>query len=47
MRKAAEAQLGERFTLIDFHDVLLNSGPMPLDALAEEVERWVDAILKS
>jgi len=42
MRHAAEEKLGsEGFNLKDFHDVVLNSGPLPLDALERMVEEWV------
>jgi len=40
MRKAAEKLLGSRFDLKAFHRVLLNTGPMPLDLLANEVSEW-------
>ena len=41
MRRGAEAALGAAFDLKAFHSALLNSGPMPLDALAGAVDRWV------
>jgi uncharacterized protein (DUF885 family) len=45
MRKYAEKQLGdELFVLKDFHDVLLNSGPMPLNVLEAMVHKWVEDI---
>ncbi|KAA0188748.1 hypothetical protein HAZT_HAZT005679 [Hyalella azteca] len=40
-RASAEQQLGDKFNLKDFHDVILNSvGPM--DLVKEEVQAWVD-----
>lgn len=41
MRRSAEAALGDKFNLKDFHSVLLGSGPLPLDTLASLVEGWV------
>ena len=43
MRREAEAKLGARFDLRRFHEVLLGSGPLPLDTLAALVARWADA----
>jgi uncharacterized protein (DUF885 family) len=42
LRSHAEEQLGERFDLPGFHDVILRNGPVPLDVLAEQVEAWID-----
>ncbi|MCE6994434.1 DUF885 domain-containing protein [Saccharothrix sp. S26] len=41
IRAAAERELGERFDIRDFHDVLLGGGPLPLAVLDEVVSEWV------
>jgi uncharacterized protein (DUF885 family) len=41
LRAAAAEELGDRFDLRDFHDLLLRVGILPLPALARTVERWV------
>ena len=43
IRREAEAALGDRFRIKDFHDAVLGAGPMPLPILARRVGEWVDA----
>ncbi|MFL5750328.1 MAG: DUF885 domain-containing protein [Chloroflexota bacterium] len=41
MRRDAEAKLGERFRIKEFHDTVLGAGPMPLPILDRRVREWV------
>ena len=43
MRATAERELGARFDLRAFHDVVLGAGAIPLDVLAARVDAWVAA----
>jgi uncharacterized protein (DUF885 family) len=41
LRRDAEAKLGAKFDLKDFHDVVLNHGAVPLRTLEQIVDEWV------
>ncbi len=43
LRERARHQLGDRFDLRAFHDAVLGDGPLPLDVLEENMDRWIGA----
>jgi uncharacterized protein (DUF885 family) len=43
LRTKAEKELGSRFKLADFHDVVLRDGALPLDVLSEQVDAYIAA----
>jgi len=45
LRRIAEHDLGDRFDLREFHDVVLSNGAVPLAMLEEIVLRWVETKL--
>ena len=44
LREKAEQELGDRFDLRDFHDVVLTSGAVPLDILEANVEAYIQKV---
>ena len=42
LRRLAERRLGARFSIREFHDVVLGSGMIPLPTLARTVDAWLD-----
>lgn len=42
MRAKAEAELGEKFSLKDFHELVLMNGAMPLGILENTVDGWIE-----
>ena len=43
LRALAERELGSRFDIRAFHDMLLGSGALPLDVLETNVRHWIAA----
>ena len=41
LREQAKVDLGDKFDLAQYHDVVLASGPVPLNILEERVDAWV------
>ncbi len=41
LRQKAEAALGDRFRLIEFHDLVIGSGPMPFSILERLVDEYI------
>ena len=41
LRERAKTSLGEKFTLAEYHDVVLRDGPVPLAILEEKVNAWI------
>ncbi len=47
LRARAKRELGDRFDVRDFHEVVLGSGAVPLDALEANVNAWITRMKKA
>jgi uncharacterized protein (DUF885 family) len=45
IRNNAEARLGDKFDVKDFHTQILMDGPLPLSVLEQKIDRWIDSQL--
>jgi uncharacterized protein (DUF885 family) len=43
LRQYAKDQLGEKFSLSNFHDEVLGAGALPMDVLSDRIHEWVSA----
>jgi len=41
LRDKAKAELGPKFSLPGFHDVVLRSGSVPMDVLGKLIDEWI------
>ncbi|AFU98828.1 DUF885 domain-containing protein [Simiduia agarivorans] len=41
LREKAKAEMGDRFDIRQYHDLVLTSGPVPLTVLEERVNQWI------
>ncbi|HND60132.1 MAG TPA: DUF885 domain-containing protein, partial [Opitutaceae bacterium] len=41
LREKAQTALGPKFSIKEFHNLVLRGGSMPLEVLAQEVDRWI------
>jgi len=44
-RANAEAKLGDKFDIKQFHDVVLGAGAVPIPMMHARVERWIEESL--
>jgi uncharacterized protein (DUF885 family) len=43
LREVAKKQLGNKFDIRQFHELVLTNGALPLDVLDEVVRRWIES----
>ncbi len=46
LKAHARAELGDKFDVREFHDQLLNHGPLPMDVLENSVNEWIETVKK-
>lgn len=42
LRRKSERELGRKFSLAEFHQVILGQGALPLDLLEQQVDQWLE-----
>lgn len=42
LRKKSERKLGDKFSLPEFHKIILEQGALPLDMLEQQVDQWLE-----
>ena len=42
LRGKAQTALGDKFDIRDFHTIVLQNGPVPLDVLESEIDLWIE-----
>lgn len=42
LRERARKELGDKFDIREFHDVILTNGPLPLKLLSDNVRAWIE-----
>jgi uncharacterized protein (DUF885 family) len=47
LRAKAEQELGDKFSIAAFHDIVLDSGCMPMAVLEARVSQWISTLKKS
>ena len=46
LRNKYQLQLGDKFSIADFHDVILKDGAMPLEVLEKKMDTWAESLDK-
>ncbi|WP_137222190.1 DUF885 family protein [Shewanella sp. MEBiC00475] len=44
LREQAKKTLGAKFDIREFHTIILKNGPLPLDVLEEQVNKWIKQV---
>lgn len=44
LREQAKKELGSKFDIREFHTLILKNGPLPLDILEEQVNKWIKQV---
>ncbi|MEO7988592.1 MAG: DUF885 domain-containing protein [Chryseolinea sp.] len=46
LRAKAEKELGDKFSIAQFHNQVLDSGCIPLNVLEQKINRWIESVKK-